>query len=86
MVAAATEHRRTLCFFNLNAANVLEFRVRAKGFDDGRLEFHGVTVRRAAPYRTWPSRIGATVRRAALPIVRALAAAFPNPPVLSNFR
>ena len=81
-----TAHRRTLCFFNLNAANVLEFRVRAKGFDDGRLEFHGVTVRRAAPYRTWPPLIGAAVRRAARPIVRALAAAIRNPRVLSNSR
>jgi hypothetical protein len=80
-----TAPRLTLCFFNQNEANVLEFRVRAKGFDDGRLEFHGVTVRRAAPYRTWPSLIGAAVRRAVRPIVRALAAAIPNR-VLSNSR
>jgi hypothetical protein len=73
-----TAPRLTMCFFNRNAANVLEFRVRAKGFDDGRLEFHGVTVRRVAAYRTWPSLIGAAVRRAARPIVRALAAAIPN--------
>ncbi len=81
-----TAPRLTLCFFNRNAANVLEFRVRAQGFDDGQLEFHGVTVRRAAPYRTWPSLIGAAVRRAARPIVRALAATIRNPRVLSNSR
>ena len=42
--AKATRRSRTLSFFNSRATNVLEFLVRPKGFRQGEIIFHGVTV------------------------------------------
>lgn len=46
---------RTLWFVNLRASDVLEFRLRARGFDAGRLVFHQATLRRSTLWRAWPS-------------------------------
>jgi len=44
-------------FFHADAADVLEFRIRAKGFTGGRLVFRGVTISPSSAARTWGSRI-----------------------------
>jgi hypothetical protein len=54
--------RRTLIFHNRDEADVLEFRVRTRGFEEGRLAFCGVTVRPISSHRTWPARLGAALR------------------------
>jgi len=45
----APPHLRTLSFDNAEAANVLEFRIHARGFLQGELVFHGVTIDGEAP-------------------------------------
>jgi hypothetical protein len=44
-------------FTHADAADVLEFRIRAKGFAGGRLIFDGVTITPCAAARAWPSRV-----------------------------
>ena len=48
---------RTLAFYNDDAANVLEFRVRAWGFGRGKLVFRGATVSPAKPRESWLRRL-----------------------------
>lgn len=55
--AWASAQTRTLSFTNLDASNVLEFRVRAERFTRGCLVFEGVTLRPSRAWRTWPSVI-----------------------------
>jgi hypothetical protein len=48
---------RTLDFINDQAANVLEFRIQARGFETGCLVFEGVTLRPIKLARASPSRL-----------------------------
>lgn len=59
---------RTLHFANLDPSDVLEFRIRARGFQRGRLLFGGVAVRPSTLSRAWPSHVSRAIsmlRRAA---------------------
>jgi hypothetical protein len=51
----ASARPRTLHFVNDAASNVLEFRIRTRGFVEGQLLFEGITVRRSTIWRAWPS-------------------------------
>ncbi|HSZ52386.1 MAG TPA: hypothetical protein VK801_12500 [Caulobacteraceae bacterium] len=55
---------RTLHFINDAASNVLEFRIRTRGFTKGQLIFQGVTVCRSTIWRTWPSMFTRLVSQA----------------------
>jgi hypothetical protein len=57
---------RTLHFQNTRATNVLEFRMRGKGFAAGALRFEGVSLSPSSAWRAWPSlfaRLAGRVRR-----------------------
>lgn len=67
---AASAQARTLHFMNGAASNILEFRVKARGFTDGRLVFEGVAVRPSTIWRSWPSvltRLFSRTRRGPIP-------------------
>ena len=57
VAASASHHLRTLAVFNDDAANVIEFRIRAQGFATGALAFRGVSIRRSDPSRTWQAAV-----------------------------
>jgi hypothetical protein len=44
-------------FTHASAQDVLEFRIRARGFNGGRLIFEGVTITPTSAARAWPSRV-----------------------------
>jgi hypothetical protein len=64
----------TIAFTHPDGADVLEFRVRARGFTGGRLVFDGVTISPAGPRGAWPSRVWRAVSLAARGCRRALGA------------
>ncbi|HEY2048411.1 MAG TPA: hypothetical protein VGH03_03660 [Caulobacteraceae bacterium] len=55
---------RTLHFINDAASNVLEFRIRTRGFTNGRFVFEGATVRPSTLWRAWPSVLTRLLSRA----------------------
>jgi hypothetical protein len=67
-------------FTHADCADVLEFRIRARGFRGGRLVFEGVTISPSTAARAWPSRVWRALslarralRNALLGLRRALA-------------
>jgi hypothetical protein len=64
---------RTLAFINPDEANVLEFRISARGFDAGSLVFEGVTIRPAEPREMWPSTVRRRIHESISPAWRASA-------------
>jgi len=57
--AADFEHpgSHVVHFTHADSADVLEFRIRARGFRGGRLIFEGVTISPSSAARAWPSRV-----------------------------
>jgi hypothetical protein len=55
--ACAKPGAMAIYFSHVDAADVLELRIRAKGFTGGRLVFEGVNISPASAARTWPSRV-----------------------------
>lgn len=55
--AIGPARKRSLHFINDRASNVLEFRLRARGFAQGWLVFEGVSVCSSSLWRAWPSAV-----------------------------
>jgi hypothetical protein len=75
---APAAQARTLHFVNDHASNILEFRVRSRGFAEGQLVFEGVSVRPSTIWQAWPSALYRPLSRLLRGLVRRVRPSGPS--------